>query len=199
MRVRATMWITSAGGRSDTFLSPVAIQFSFVNAAMKTSGAYTIAPMTKPDAIAESRPLDYAPAPSARHRWMRRIQRWGLALLVLTTIAVSIHYGPVAWKRYQLLQLQEANMTAELPQDRPVWEEDLAAAAALMAAYPGEYQRDDFGRAMRIDGRWSKFIPELKMRLMSKDATTFLHERFTPSGQRRRGHEASGVAPTPHV
>src|SRR4051812_31673275 len=105
--------------------------------------------------------LDYAPAPGARRRLARRVLRWWPAWLLLVAVGLGIAYGPRAWRRYQLLKLQEACLTAELPQDRPVEEDDPAAAAALMAARPGEYVLRSDGCAVRVDPRWAALAAEL--------------------------------------
>ena len=82
-------------------------------------------------------------------------------------------------------------MTAELPVDRPVLECDPVAARALLVARPTEYYKDEDGYAVRVDSLWEAWMagggtPIWRIRPMfSRESTTFLHERHTPSGQRR--------------
>ena len=133
--------------------------------------------------------LDYAPP--ARRRGLRRAVRlWPVGLLLLV-VGLGIAYGPRAWRHYQLMRLQAACLSAELPQDRPVWETDPAAAAALVAAWPGEYVLDAGGRAVRADPRWAALKDEWhrarepQPRARKPVPTLFCNERHTPDGRRR--------------
>ena len=135
--------------------------------------------------------LDYAPYPTARRRWMRRLRRvWPVALLLIVA-SLSIAYGPGVWRRWQVIKLQEACMTAELPTDRPMWEWEPVAAKALVAARPGEYELNSDGFAVRTDSRWAALASVLGVRAWvdvpsgSARVTLFCHERHTPDGRRR--------------
>ncbi|MEZ0266347.1 MAG: hypothetical protein ACAI43_16580, partial [Phycisphaerae bacterium] len=133
--------------------------------------------------------LDYAPP--ARRPWVRRLLRrgWPVGLLVVVA-GLALAHGPRAWRHYKLMRFQAACLSAELPQDRPMWESDAAAAAALVAAWPAEYALDAWQRAVRVDSRWAALAAEGGMgppyvRLGWPQSTTFCHERFTPAGRRR--------------
>ncbi|HYE21203.1 MAG TPA: hypothetical protein VEA69_22345, partial [Tepidisphaeraceae bacterium] len=87
------------------------------------------------------------------------------------------------------MRLQAACMTAQMPQGRAVYEGDPAAAAALMAAWPGEYRLGPEGAA-RTDARWTAFWATAGGTAAPwggspGSATTFCHERYTPAGRRR--------------
>ncbi len=131
--------------------------------------------------------LDYASPPSARRRWMRRLRRaWPVGLLLIIA-GLGIAYGPGVWRRWQVIKLQEACMTAELP----VWEEDPTAARALVAAWPGEYQLTRSGWAVRADPQWAALAATLDVPAWPNVTlgypldTLFCHERRTPDGRRR--------------
>lgn len=133
--------------------------------------------------------LDYAPPVSGRRRAWRRVWRAWPVWLLLLQVGLSIAYGPAAWRRWRLLRLQAACLTAELPRDRPVYENDTAAAAALLAARPGEYRRDQ-GSALRTDPRWAALAAEIGTATGTVPGvpgrpTAFCHERRTPDGRRR--------------
>jgi len=135
--------------------------------------------------------LDYAAPPSARRRWMRRLRRgWPVGLLLIVA-GLGIAYGPGVWRRWQVLRLQAACLTAEMPTDRPVLEADPVAAQSLVAAWPGEYQLDRWGQAVRADPRWAALAGALGVPPWpyvapgSTLATLFCHERHTPDGRRR--------------
>ncbi|HYE21437.1 MAG TPA: hypothetical protein VEA69_23520 [Tepidisphaeraceae bacterium] len=133
--------------------------------------------------------LDYARP--ARRRLLRRAARLWPAWLLLLVGGLAVAYGPRAWRHYRLMRLQAACLSAELPQDRPAWEEDRAAAAALVAAWPAEYVLDADGAAMRADRRWAALAGELGVGPVSNYPpgwllpTLFCHERHTPGGRRR--------------
>jgi len=135
--------------------------------------------------------LDYAPRPSRRRRVLRRALRWWPAWTLLVLVGLGIGYGPEAWRHYQLMRLQAACLTAQMPQDRPAMEEDPAAARALVAARPGEYALDPLGRAVRSDPRWAALLAATGWGARPSIApgwllpTTFCHERQTPDGRRR--------------
>lgn len=80
-------------------------------------------------------------------------------------------------------------MSAELPGDRVVCDEDPASARALVAALPAEYQLDSSRWAVRVDSRWTTWIRDGRISISNSAgfplSTTFLHERHTPSGERR--------------
>lgn len=122
---------------------------------------------------------------------MRRLRRvWPVALLLIVA-SLSIAYGPGVWRRWQVIKLQEACMTAELPTDRPMWEWEPVAAKALVAARPGEYELNSDGFAVRTDSRWAALASVLGVRAWvdvpsgSARVTLFCHERHTPEGRRR--------------
>ncbi|HYE17433.1 MAG TPA: hypothetical protein VEA69_03255 [Tepidisphaeraceae bacterium] len=124
--------------------------------------------------------LDYATRPPAGRRALRRALRLWPAWLLLIATGLGIAYGPRAWERYQLLRLQEACMTAELPADRPVLGPDRPPTRPGLA-----------GATPRVttvkDPRWAAleaWLP-LGQPLATRMPTAFLHERLTPSGHRR--------------
>jgi len=135
--------------------------------------------------------LDYAPVPSATSRRARRLLRLWPMWLVLIVAGLGIAYGPWIWRHYRLTRLQEVCMSLEMPTDRPVCEIDPAAATTLIATRPGEYQRDRFGGAVRLDPQWAALAAEMAIPTSPSQApgapaaTMFCHERFTPNGQRR--------------
>ena len=152
--------------------------------------ADALIPSLPSEPVVPSRPivLDYAPAARSRGRRLRR--RLMLLAGVLLLAGVGILYGPRLWKHGKILWLQEQCLRAELPGDRVVEEWDRERAKALAAAHPGEYFVDPWGGAYRIEARWERLAGE--MGLPANDAggsnfpaAAFLHERFTPSGQRR--------------
>lgn len=81
--------------------------------------------------------------------------------LLLIVVGLGIAYGPGVWRRWQVLRLQEACMTAEMPADRRVSERDSAAAGALIAVWPGKYQLAPAGRVVRVAFRWVALAGEL--------------------------------------
>jgi len=149
--------------------------------------------MTDPTSTSHA-PLDYAPA--ARRRGLRRALRlWPVGLLVVVG-GLGVAYGPGAWRHVKLMRLQAACMTAQMPQDRPVYDEEPAAAAALTAAWPGEYQIAPGGHgdgvAAQTDPRWAAFAVEAGAPASwgaaggkVGAAVLFCHERRTPPGRRR--------------
>ncbi|HYE19072.1 MAG TPA: hypothetical protein VEA69_11545 [Tepidisphaeraceae bacterium] len=143
---------------------------------------------------------DPTPAPLALHYarpvrpWARRLRRWWPVGLLVLVAVLAVAYGPHARRHYQLMRLQAACLSADLPQDRPVYEEDPAAAAALAAERPADYTLDvgdQAARAVRVDPRWAALAAEAGMGpvpyvlLGWTQPTTFCHERFTPAGRRR--------------
>ena len=81
-------------------------------------------------------------------------------------------------------------MTAEMPTDRPVREDDPEAARKLIKARPKEYQAGT-GPAVRVDPRWAALKAKLTLPSLAMlppnfpFPTTFCHERYTPAGKRR--------------
>jgi len=135
-------------------------------------------------------PLDYHQRPSTRRRLIKRMLRWWPAYLGLLAVGLGVACGPRLLERSKLLSLQEACMTAELPQDRPVFETNPESARSLVAAYPAEYRLQN-ASAIRADNRWLKLLTQLGINPKPGRwtgfpfETDFLHERFTPSGARR--------------
>jgi len=144
--------------------------------------------MSMSEPVLSASPIDYAPQISARRRLLRR---WSVSLVSLGIIVIGIVYGPRLYRHWQLLRVQEACMTMELPKDRPVFEMDRASASVLVAAWPAEYQYDEsLGWALRFDPRWTAMesrlpAPTLNNLRLGAMATTFCHERHTPDGRRR--------------
>jgi hypothetical protein len=91
--------------------------------------------------------------------------------------------------RWQLLRLQRACLTAELPTERPVFEQGVTegAAEALARGHPGEYEYTSGADiAARPDCRWAALAARFGITpSYGGDATVFLHERWTPGGRRR--------------
>lgn len=111
--------------------------------------------------------------------------------VTLLLSALALVYGPRALSQWKLMRLQEACMSAEMPEDRPVYETEASAVEKLIARHPAEYQLNRGGWALRIDPRWVAFSAEVgwvrSPASQTRDAagTTFLHERYTPDGRRR--------------
>jgi hypothetical protein len=139
----------------------------------------------------DSPALDYAPPPSARRRVLLRSMRLWPIWLLLLSLGLAIRYGPPAYRHYRLHRLQEACMSAALPEDRPVIEFDPDAAHALASAHPGEYHVSRFGTAVRVDPRWTALATAMGVppwpgwRRDFPYPTECCHERYTPSGHRR--------------
>ena len=129
--------------------------------------------------------LGYAPVPSTRRRWARRLRRAWPAYLLLALIGLGIGFGPRAWRHWPLLRLQERCLTANLPMDRPMIEGDLTRSSALAVSHPGEYRFDSNRLAFRVEPLWAQLGASLNIAGAGSEPTLFIHERFTPSGKRR--------------
>ena len=154
--------------------------------------------MDFPPVATSAQSLEYGLAPPRRRRRM-----------VVTLVAVSLillglaarQWGPSAWQQVQLRYYQHACLTYTAPPDQVVYEEDPAAAAKLLANRL-DYQpcRWDMWApasakmpapaAARILPAYQSF-ESLNSRRMAVpggtayEAILFLHERTTPTGERR--------------
>ena len=135
--------------------------------------------------------LDYAPRPLRGRAWRRALRWWPAWLLLTAVVGLGIVYGPGAWRHWKLMRTQEVCMSAQMPQDRPVYEQDVAASSALAAAWPGEYRLNYNGWAERIEPKWVALAAEIGASGGSMGMAgfpqprAFCHERFTPGGRRR--------------
>lgn len=148
---------------------------------------------TAPDAMpaSASPALDYASVATARRGWVACVRRWWPVWALPLVAWAGIAYGPGVWRHWQLMRLQGACLSAEVPGDRPVFDADPARAAGLVAGWPGEYALDARRSASRADPRWAALaghlnvVPWPYVDFGPPWATAFCHERFTPSGRRR--------------
>jgi hypothetical protein len=133
---------------------------------------------------AASAKLDYANVPRA-HRWRRRIGRWTILVTLIASVGLGIKYRPLALRHRELLKLQRQCLDAELPQALPTVELDTNAAQRLLQAHPADYYTM-FGGVTRRDSRWEQLRLALGLAPpASRPGVLFLHQRYTPSGQRR--------------
>jgi hypothetical protein len=129
--------------------------------------------------------LDYARVTRAQ-RWRRRLGRWGIFATLVAAVGLGIRYRPLALRHWELLRLQRQCLDAELPKTLPIVELDTDVGQKLLQVHPAEYTYTMFGCTVRQDPQWK----QLRLALgLTPPATPlgvlFLHERYTPSGQRR--------------
>src|SRR4051812_23793610 len=108
-------------------------------------------------------PLDYAPPlPWRRTRTARRIV---LGTIVLTTVLVAWRFAPRAWHQARLLYWQRQCMNHVAPSGQVVYSQK--DSVALVAP------------------EWARFYELLSPPGGRPNATLFLHELHSPSGNRR--------------
>jgi hypothetical protein len=145
-----------------------------------------------------SAPLDYAPAPPTRRKWLRR----SISLFLFLGIgAASWRWGGAAWHQARLLYWQRQCLRYTAPADQIVYDEDPINAAKLLAgdsqygAYalkrrsgPTPVTGSSVNAAARVPDCWLRFgsitatTPKWGR---GNGAVTFLHERVSRSGHRR--------------
>jgi hypothetical protein len=139
----------------------------------------------------QRRTLDYALPIATWRRRARRLVRWSCIGLLLATVGLSVALAPKAYRRWQLLRMQEACLKAELPAGRPLHDSALDRMMDTIKAHPGEYHLDGQRGVSRADGRWLRLSKQTDPAwtcagpASNASATLFLHERSTPSGRRR--------------
>src|SRR4051812_38554429 len=128
--------------------------------------------------------LEYGTEMSARRRWVRRGIR--LAAVILGG-GGAIFYGPRVMRHWERLKVQARCMEAELPADRPMVEWNETIVSQLLANRRGEYSAGWWTSAVRTDPRWQDYSARLGIGSSSVETngTLFMHERRTPSGERR--------------
>jgi hypothetical protein len=138
-------------------------------------------------------PLDYAPAPSKRRKWIwRGVVFVGLVIAALT----ARHYLPIVRQRVQLLSLQRECLNHTEPEDRVVYEEDRSAVSQLLqrpdySRYVSRWVRGNASPAIYTPACWHPYA--LGARLYAAvgrangglGAIVFLHERRSSGGERR--------------
>jgi len=147
-------------------------------------------------------PLDYAPAPRRHWKWTGRIV---LGLLVVATAVCAWRWGPYAWRQTKLLYWQRQCMNYSASADKVVYEEEPAAAAALLNG--PDYSPYGLKRAPAPNGpvtpvQAAAFDPLCWRRLGTfttmptrmftgpgvsggAGGDVFLHERVSPAGHHR--------------
>jgi hypothetical protein len=147
----------------------------------------TTAPQANAKPSATGARLEYAPKPPLRRR-----RAFRLAVIVLVGLAAGIagwRWGPGAWQNARLLHWQRRCMTYAPPADLVVYEEDPAAAEALLSRRGGEYVhgRDgpSFSCAMHQPSCLTEFARASGMGPVSNGAVIFMHERTSRTGVRR--------------
>src|SRR5258706_502512 len=100
--------------------------------------------------------------------------------------AAGVFYGPRVVRHWELLKLQARCMEAELPADRPTVEWNETVVRRLLASRSGEYSAGWWTSAVRPDPRWQDYSTRLGIgSFVPPRGTLFIHERCTPSGERR--------------
>lgn len=149
----------------------------------------------------ESPRLTYAPPPPWHRR--RRFRRAVGVVLLLAATVVGWRYTGPAWARGRLLYLQHKCLAYTAPPDQVVYEQDPARAAALLAqpGYANPAAAGSSTEAALTPRCWAEacrlaggLAPPTSAGGSAaavlggagpSGATLFLHERRTPSGQRR--------------
>jgi len=134
--------------------------------------------------------LDYAPAPTFLRRRWKRIA--GVLILISCTIAVFVFRSDLraAWQRYSYLQLQRSCLNLSPPADRIAFDETSSAPALLLATdYLNAWRTSssDPPTALWRPDVFKEYWPSIVAIYGPPDkaALLFLHERTTPSGERR--------------
>jgi len=137
-----------------------------------------------------TRTLDYALAPTAWQRRVRRFRRWSGITVIFICVGLAIVLLPKRYRRWQLLRMQDASLRADLPRNQRVYESDSAEARALISRR-SEYYWNGYDGAARPDARWMQLSKQTDPAwacagaASRTSATVFLHERLTPSGRKR--------------
>jgi hypothetical protein len=145
--------------------------------------------------------IDYAPRASMRWKAIRRGVVW---LVVLVTLGAGMKWGPRVWYQARLLYWQRQCINFALPADFVVYEEEPAAAAALMGSDQGyvslalmrrigSYSYNEAHRSVAAvylagsDRHLQDLLPAKPWgsRIATPMATIFMHAVQTPAGQRR--------------
>lgn len=133
--------------------------------------------------------LAYAPPPALhRRRWVRRLAVRLVVVVILA--AVGLTWGPLAWRRAELLYRQRQCLRYTGPPDSVVCCEPLPAAGQM---HPFTFEAADppvAGEVLRYRAGRDTLAPG------SNGPLLFMHERTTSSGKRRlvvvRRNPASG-------
>jgi len=146
----------------------------------------------------ESPQLDYAQAPRARRKILRRAP---IVLLIVAAGIATWRFAPAAMRQVQLLSRERKCLNYSASTDQVIYEEDPIKAAELMignteyAMYPINREPPPFecpvftNAAAHVPACWREYqsITMIGMiQAASRYGTiAFLHERTSPSGNRR--------------
>jgi hypothetical protein len=134
--------------------------------------------------------LDYAPAPTfLRRRWKRIV---GAMALIMCVAGAFVFRGELraGWARYSYLRLQRSCLDLSPAADRIVFDETPTAPALLLGTdYLGAWRTSssDPATALWRPELFKEYWPTVRRLYPPPDkaALLFLHERTTPSGERR--------------
>jgi hypothetical protein len=122
----------------------------------------------------------YASKPPPWHR-RKRVRRSLLIVIVLVLLLSAWSWGPRLWQRVRVAYWQHRCLVYTAPVDQVIYEEDPTSARMLLASPDCAMTANNPQFVARRPWPWREF-PSTGV---GADGVAFLHERMTPSGQRR--------------
>lgn len=120
------------------------------------------------------------------NRWRIWVRRATLPAIIIALGVLALVYGPSVSRHVELLRWQRRAMQFDRPADQVVYESDPARARAVSRTIADMEAANSSGAPVyQFSRTWREFFKILEPPGRKPGALLFLHERWTPKGQRR--------------